>query len=127
MGQKSAFSIILAAVLILSWPEAAAYAQDAYNPFAEVEKKKAVKPKAQPPAPADEQPALAPMDGVSKPQAPGTPAKPTNAQDQDTVMREGMPPPVEKAEVQPVEEEEDTESLYMKDRTKLDKILNENI
>ena len=83
----AAFSVATAAAWVFV-PATAVKAQDAFNPYAEVEKAKVPKLKASPPAANGDQPFLAPTDGVSKKpgvQAPANTGSPT-APSNDTVM-----------------------------------------
>lgn len=99
----AAFSVATAAAWVFV-PATAVEAQDAFNPYAEVEKAKVPKLKASPPAANGDQPFLAPTDGVSKKpgvQAPANTGSPT-APSNDTVMRQANPPPVQRDELAPV-------------------------
>ena len=103
LGTFAAFSVATAAAWVFV-PATVVRAQDAFNPYAEVEKAKVPKLKASPPAANGDQPFLAPAGGVSKKpgvQAPantGSPIAPSN----DTVMRQAVPPPVQRDELAPV-------------------------
>ena len=113
-----AFALISAAAMTAaappSWSEES---WQPFNPFAEIERKKAAKRAAAPAAPApDQRPMLNPMNGppgtpapaASQP-APSTPqptAAPSVAADNTVpstaVMRDAIPPPVEKGDLAPV-------------------------
>jgi hypothetical protein len=93
-------------------PVAADESWQPFNPFAELERKKAAKRAAAAPAPTDTRPFLSPIQGNDATRAAAS-AVPTMAErdrpppttapsTRDTVMRDAIPPPVEKGDLAPV-------------------------
>ena len=72
-----------------------------FNPFADVERKKAAKNQAAPPATPETQPALRTKQGTDGAST-GEPRPPPQPAPSTQVMQEAIPPPVEKGELAPV-------------------------
>jgi hypothetical protein len=92
--------LVVIAAAGMTLPSRADESWQPFNPFAEIELKKAAKRAAAAPADADKRPALRPLNStegvVAAPVTSPVPAP------QDQVMRDAIPPPVEKGDLSPV-------------------------